>query len=423
MTARQRVTVELDDELVRELSVLGEPEQVLAQLAAAAAGGALRPPQPRRTQTDASLRTERRQTDTHLAEDSNREDDRADDVVRVARDRADQVLQIAKDAALPASGAAAPRARAVLENERAAADAVVEGERAGLRRQRAGVLAVERQITDRDLSGERVHADTTLVDLREANERMVSATIRAHELADEAAAARTRAEQTARQLQLVAEFRERFIGILGHDLRTPLSSITLCAGRLLHRGKLDVHDERAVGRIISSSQRMARMITQLLDLTRARLGGGLPLEAAAADLREICQQMVGEFEARIDLQLDGDLTGVWDADRLTEALANLTGNAIEYASPETRVAIAAYADGDQVVVEIANQGPPIAPELLPFLFEPFRRGKQHEKSRAGNLGLGLYIAKEIVVAHGGTLEARSEGGVTTFAMRLPRQAP
>ncbi len=257
-------------------------------------------------------------------------------------------------------------------------------------------------------------------DQREANAQMVSATIRAHELADEAEAARDRAEDSQRALNAVAEFRELFIGVVGHDLRTPLGSILISAGMLLQRGRLDDRDAEAVARIIRSSQRMTRMIGQLLDLTQARLGGGLLIERKPTDLRETFRNVVEQFEAAIQPEVEGDVTGNWDQDRLAQALSNLVRNAIEYATPGTAVVVKASADGADLVVEVSNQGDPIPADVLPVIFEPFRRERQREKSATGNLGLGLYIAHQIVLSHGGTLDARSAAGTTTFVMRLPR---
>jgi signal transduction histidine kinase len=212
-----------------------------------------------------------------------------------------------------------------------------------------------------------------------------------------------------------------FIGIVGHDLRNPLGTIALLVEVLLQHGRLDALDREAVGRIGSSCQRMKRMIIQLLDFTRVRLGGGFPIEPKPGDLRDICRIVVEEFGATIHLEVEGDMTGCWDADRLAEALSNITGNAIEHAAPGAPVVIRAYPERGDVVVEISNQGSAIPADLLPLIFEPFHRGTG-EKSTTGNLGLGLYIAKQIVVASGGTLEARSVDGTTTFAMRLPRQS-
>jgi len=257
-------------------------------------------------------------------------------------------------------------------------------------------------------------------DLREANQRMVSATIRAQELAEEAEAARVRAEQGERKLSEVAEFREMFIGIVGHDLRNPLGAIGITVSTMRRRGHLDEQDEKAAARIASSAERMKRMISQLLDLTRTRLGGGFPLEPKPTDLREVCRIVIQEFSAPVQLDVEGDVTGVWDSDRLEEALSNIVGNAVEHAAPGTAVAVRARAGGEQVVIEISNQGDPIPPDVLPFIFEPFRRAGRKEKSARENLGLGLYIAHQIVLSHGGTLGARSHGGTTTFVMRLPR---
>jgi len=252
---------------------------------------------------------------------------------------------------------------------------------------------------------------------------MVSATIRAQELAVEADAAKQRAEESERELRAVAEFREMFIGILGHDLRNPLGSIIITTDLLLRRGHLNEQDAKIAARITRSSQRMSRMISQLLDLTRARLGGGIPIEPKPTDLREVCRSVVEEFEAPIQLDIEGDVAGIWDPDRLAELLSNLAGNAVEYAAPGTAVIVNARADGAEVVVEVSNQGHPIPADVLPFIFEPFRRARQCEKPATGNLGLGLYIAQQIVLSHGGTLDAHSADGTTTFVMRLPRRPP
>ena len=217
----------------------------------------------------------------------------------------------------------------------------------------------------------------------------------------------------------LAEFREMFIGVLGHDLRNPLASIVMSAAGLLRRDELDQQDAERAAIIIRGGQRMQRMITQLLEFTRVRLGGGFPIAPAPADLREICRNVVEEFEASIQLEVEGDVTGRWDEDRVTEVLSNLLGNATEYARPGTAVLVKAYPDGPDVVVEIVNQGDPIPADVLPFIFQPFRRGRR-EMSPTGNLGLGLYIANQIALSHGGTLDARSAGGRTTFEMRLPR---
>jgi signal transduction histidine kinase len=359
-----QVTVELDDDTLRDLRAYGDPGAILSRLATSVAGS-LHDKKARRAKTDESLNVERSDVDLRLGEPP----------VEETREAKNQLL------------------------------------------------ASERATTDRDLSGERGDTDQVLFEMREANQQMVSTTLQAKDLADQAAAAKDHAETRARELHEMAELRELFIGILGHDLRTPLSAINISAERLLRRGGLAPEDQLLVGRIIHSDERMARMIPQLLDLTRARLGGGLPLTRVAADLRKICESTAEEFDAPIERELEGDLTGTWDPDRLVQAVGNLLRNALEHATPGTPVRLAARSEGDGVVVEVSNQGPPIPPEMLPVIFEPFRRARQAEKSPGGNLGLGLYITREITLSHGGTLGGRSSGGVTTFTMRLPRTPP
>jgi signal transduction histidine kinase len=136
----------------------------------------------------------------------------------------------------------------------------------------------------------------------------------------------------------------------------------------------------------------------------------------------VCRSVAEEFESAIQLEIGGDVTGSWDPDRLQEALSNVAGNAIEHAAPGTPVVVRVHAEGPEVVVEVINQGEPIAADVLPFIFEPFRQAER-KKSATGNLGLGLYIAKQIVLAGAGTLDAYSVDGTTTFVMRLPRGAP
>ncbi len=372
----------------------------------AATQGKPGPIEPKREQTDESLRVERDKADDHHAETREAVEVAADEVVRVARERADDIVD----------------ADVSVERSRSAADAVLHAERAKRKREVADGLSVEREATDKDLTGERAQADTILVDQREANAKLITATIRAHEMADAADVALEHAVESERELRAVAEFREMFIGVLGHDLRNPLESIVLAATLLLRRGHLDENDAATTTRIIRGSQRMSRMISQVLDLTQARLGGGLPIERKPTDLHEVCRNVVEEFDAQVKLDVVGDVTGSWDDDRLAEVVSNIAGNAIQYAAPGTVVTVDVHADGDHVVVEIRNQGEPIPADALPFIFEPFRRAHQREKSAVKNLGLGLYIAHEIVRAHGGTLAARSAEGTTTFVMRLPREA-
>ncbi|MHB8420675.1 MAG: sensor histidine kinase [Myxococcales bacterium] len=256
---------------------------------------------------------------------------------------------------------------------------------------------------------------------REANAEMVAATVHAQEMTEKADAARGKSEASERELVEEAEFRELFIGIAGHDLRNPLGAIDMAANQLLKRGHLDERDQRAATLILRSAVRMKEIIHLLVELTRARLGGGVPIEPRSCDLREVCRDVAQEFEAPIEVIAEGDVTGLWDPGRLAEGLSNILKNATEHAKSGSAIVVAVRAEGADVVVEITNEGSPIPADLLPVLFEPFRRGPRG-KSESANLGLGLYISHQIVLSHGGSLAAHSGDGKTTFVMRLPRHS-
>jgi PAS domain S-box-containing protein len=225
------------------------------------------------------------------------------------------------------------------------------------------------------------------------------------------------------------EFQERFVAILGHDLRNPLSAIDMGAA-LVSRRAASLHDEvtvRVADRMRSSSRRMSRMIEQILDLARSRLGGGLEIKPQPMMLCPTITLIVDEIRAahparEIDVRCPATAAGSWDADRLEQVFSNLVGNAIHYGDPRRPVTIDVREDGPDVIVAVHNEGPPISEALQTELFSPFRRGERDSKTtETSGLGLGLYISRELVVAHGGDLDVRStstEG--TTFRIKLPR---
>jgi signal transduction histidine kinase len=247
--------------------------------------------------------------------------------------------------------------------------------------------------------------------LRDANEQLLLGALHA----DEAVA----------ELLLVASSRERLLGILSHDLRAPLHSIMTGSMLLIDAGRLAPEDVRIANIVHASSARMARLIDQILDFTRARLGGGFVLDRRSADLRSLCDEIAAELRvgagAPIEVRAEGDLRGCWDVDRLGQVISNLVSNAIAHGRPGGPIEIRAVdAGAGWVAVMVTNEGPPIPDDILPVLFEPFRTHSGDDRARGPHLGIGLYIAREMVAAHGGTLDASSVGGRTTFTVRLPR---
>lgn len=237
--------------------------------------------------------------------------------------------------------------------------------------------------------------------------------------------ARMQAEAALRETALL---RDHFVGILGHDLRNPLAA-TRAGLDLLLTQPLAEKQAKIVRRIAASTDRMVRMIGDLLDFTQGRLGGGIPVKPRPTNLHDVVRQTVEELQlahqARsFELVADGDGSGEWDPDRLTQVVSNLIGNALQHGCEDSPVRVTARGDGTSVLLEVHNQGQPIPEHLLPVIFEPFRGTTPGQRRFGGqSLGLGLWIAHEIVRAHGGTIDVRStEGEGTTFTVRLPRQS-
>jgi signal transduction histidine kinase len=217
-------------------------------------------------------------------------------------------------------------------------------------------------------------------------------------------------------------YRDQFIGILSHDLRTPLGAITAGASLLARSANDDLRQGRIAARILNSAQRMERMIADLLDLTRTRLGGAIPLKREPTDLRHVCEEVIlelraGHRDAVVRFESHGNVTGNWDADRLAQVVSNLVGNAIEHGS-HNPVTLQVREAGERVDLSVHNHGHPIPPEALTNIFEPLARGTSNSTH---NLGLGLFIARAIVMAHGGEIRVdSSERSGTTFKVSLPR---
>ena len=194
-------------------------------------------------------------------------------------------------------------------------------------------------------------------------------------LADQAAVALERA-----RLDEIGEFREQLMGIVGHDLRNPLNTILMAAHLLLQREGLGETETELARKITSSASLATRLIDQLLDLTRSRLGGGIPIDPTRFDMNDVCRQVIGETELThpdrpLHVDVRGDLTGVWDRDRMYQLLANLVGNAVQHGEPRSSIDLRIDGGETEVVIEVANRGEPIPPATLPFIFDAFRQGR------------------------------------------------
>lgn len=229
-------------------------------------------------------------------------------------------------------------------------------------------------------------------------------------------------ERAVRTAETEAELRERFMAILGHDLRSPLAAITGSAVVLRRSG---VADAKVLDRIDRAAARMNEMIRDLLDLARAR-AGGIPIRNQRIDLTDVARRGVDEAQSAhpgrvIRLEVSGDCRGHGDPDRLAQLLANLLSNALAHGADAAPVTVRLSRNGDDVRLTVHNVGDPIPPEALPTLFAPFRRAS----TTSAGLGLGLYIVREIARAHGGDVGVRStetEGTTVEVVLPLPRSA-
>jgi PAS domain S-box-containing protein len=230
------------------------------------------------------------------------------------------------------------------------------------------------------------------------------------------------------EAQKRAEFSEQLIGIVSHDLRNPLNAITLSVAALMRQEDLGDRQAKGLARISAATERATRMIRDLLDFTRARLGGGIPIEREPLDLHAHCRQVVEEVrlahpDREVEVVRSGDGAGEWDGDRLAQVITNLVNNALAYSPPGTPVRVETRGVDGSVLLSVHNAGKPIPRELLPRLFEPMTRGRTGGDTASRSIGLGLFIVANIVHAHGGTIEVRSEEGVgTAFTVGLPRRA-
>jgi phosphoserine phosphatase RsbU/P len=220
-----------------------------------------------------------------------------------------------------------------------------------------------------------------------------------------------------------SEFQRYVLGIVSHDLRSPLQAVMMgCEGVKLH-GANNPKVLQFAERMETTTRRMRGIIEQLLDVVRAQLGGGIPVTRSESDLKDIMTSVLGELalaypEAEFEQKLEG-VRGRWDRDRLAQVATNLVGNALQHGQKNAPVRVETLRDGDVGVVRVSNRSvAPLTEDQIENIFAPFRRTKQATNG-SGGLGLGLFIACEIVRAHAGEIQVTSDPELTTFTVRLP----
>ena len=241
-------------------------------------------------------------------------------------------------------------------------------------------------------------------------------------------------ESMARYSRMLREAQNLFLAILGHDVRTPLGAVSMGAQVLLMDQTLPSKALKVGLRILNSSKRMDAIVRDLLDFSTTHLGDGIPIDPRTVDLLEICVHTMDEArifhpDRQFEFKAEGDLVGAWDGQRMGQAFSNLLSNAIQHSTSGSVIRVALTGLADEVVYEVRNEAEEFSPTKLRTLFDPIKRfairpASERVGARMQNLGLGLYVVKEIVNAHDGTISVSSsaEEGVT-FKVCLPRQTP
>ena len=248
------------------------------------------------------------------------------------------------------------------------------------------------------------------------------------EIADEIARRAAQIVENARlhtELSQALAYRERVMGILGHDLRNPVSAVLSIAAMLARRADVPERAKQGLEHIHRSAERMEQMIATILDFTQLRFRGAPSLALEPFDLETLARAIVDELRAAhpsraITIDAGSELHGRWDVSRLGQVISNLVGNALTHGAPDTPVTVQLSPEPERVSIAVSNQGPTISVDALDKLFEPFWQAPSPSGTTARGLGLGLFIVHQIVQAHGGEIAVRSQNAQTTFTVRLPR---
>jgi PAS domain S-box-containing protein len=229
------------------------------------------------------------------------------------------------------------------------------------------------------------------------------------------------------QLQMRAAYERQLIGIVSHDLRNPITAIGVAAALLAKDDHLSPRQAKAVSRIVSSSDRVRRMLRDFLDFTQARTLGRIPVSRGPANLAQIARQAFEEVrvlhpDRPATIDSEGDTDGTWDGDRIAQVIGNLLSNAYQHSPDSAAIQLRTRGTPTEVAIEVYNQGPPIPAAEIARFFQPFERGDS-VLSADRSVGLGLFISRQIVEGHGGTISVESGGDGTVFRVCLPRSHP
>ncbi|WLH07855.1 sensor histidine kinase [Pseudomonas lurida] len=228
--------------------------------------------------------------------------------------------------------------------------------------------------------------------------------------------------------QAVESTRQTVLGVLGHDLRSPLGAVLMASDLLQESENVTDRDRKLAIQISASARRANQMVADLLDLARCNLGSGIPVNPEYTNLGAICGSVVEELRtgfplALIIMSINASVTGMYDPARMEQVFSNLIGNAIRHGDLEQPIYVKLSQDDGCAVFSVENSGELIPSSAMPHLFNPQARYSSFaatEKGASAGLGLGLFIASEIVSSHGGKIEVMStvEQG-TVFKVRLP----
>lgn len=238
-------------------------------------------------------------------------------------------------------------------------------------------------------------------------------------------------EGFARHTEKVNHARHLFLGSLVHDLRNPLGTVSLAAQMLKSMTSMDEKQKKLTEQIFISTTRTVELVSGLIDDVRARLGKGMPVNIHPMDLENAVELAVAEIQSahpdqKISVWTEGNLKGEWDSIRMGQLLSNLIGNAIQHGETRRLIEVVAKGEETDVILSVHNYGIPIPAAVIPHIFDAMVQGQpdKYPSSSSSSLGLGLFIVREIVLAHGGAIDVIStaEAG-TTFTAHLPRKKP